>query len=206
MIGGEHSYGFPSGHSQGSLVFWGILGKWIGNKKGLLLAIVLPLLISFSRLYLGVHFPTDVLGGWILGIIILSIWLFKGESIKSYLSELKLVKKVILTIIFTIFMIIININDLVLPSVFLGLTLGYIICTEKLPFKATGLWWKRVSRYFIGILGVVMIYFALKLVLPSEGEKLYSIFKVFRYSLVGFWVAYIAPLIFYKINLIEIEK
>lgn len=66
LIAMPHGYSFPSGHSQGSFVaatalFW-------NNKKWGIPALILAALIAFSRLYLYVHFPTDVLAGSLIGI------------------------------------------------------------------------------------------------------------------------------------------
>lgn len=67
---------FPSGHTSASFaaVTVLILNRW----KGRWAAFVLALLIAFSRLYLYVHFPTDVLGGLVLGticgILAVSVW------------------------------------------------------------------------------------------------------------------------------------
>ena len=70
---------FPSGHSMTGLVFYGLLiyfiaeyGKENRAQKALMnLMFVLIVLIGFSRVYLGVHYPTDVLAGWFLGVSIL---------------------------------------------------------------------------------------------------------------------------------------
>lgn len=72
----EHSYSFPSGHSIGSMLFYGtllfLLPKFVKKTTTcFLLQILLGiaiLLIGISRIYLGVHFPSDVLGGFSLGL------------------------------------------------------------------------------------------------------------------------------------------
>ncbi len=73
---------FPSGHAMNNTIFYFIityLSWWIWRKKPLtlfvaLVGLVLVMLISFSRLYLGVHYPTDIIAGWILGLAV-------GESV-----------------------------------------------------------------------------------------------------------------------------
>ena len=62
-------YSFPSGHTGSSFACAGVLYKKLPKKFGIP-AIVLALLIGFSRLYLGVHYPSDVLAGMAIGIII----------------------------------------------------------------------------------------------------------------------------------------
>lgn len=72
----EDSYSFPSGHSMVSMMFYGsliyIVYKYVNNKVCKCIIItclsLLILLIGFSRIYLGVHYFSDVMGGFILGI------------------------------------------------------------------------------------------------------------------------------------------
>ena len=75
----EVSFSYPSGHALGAVVLYGFLAYLIGRQlpqfKGLIygLAIVLALSIGFSRLYLGVHWPTDLVGGYIIGFLWTSV-------------------------------------------------------------------------------------------------------------------------------------
>ena len=88
----QGGYSFPSGHSFTVLIFYGMMiflcRQRIENKRttGLVTALLSCLIpaIGFSRIYLGVHYPTDVLGGWSLGICVLmfmiSAFLFFQEK------------------------------------------------------------------------------------------------------------------------------
>ncbi|MEP0871465.1 phosphatase PAP2 family protein [Trichocoleus desertorum AS-A10] len=84
-------YSFPSGHAMLSVVVYGLLGYLLAThfkrwRVGILISIaVLIAAIGFSRLYLGVHWPTDVLAGYAAGLVwlltcILSIeiWRHRG--------------------------------------------------------------------------------------------------------------------------------
>lgn len=70
-------YSFPSGHTLSSFIASTCI--FIRNKKQGIAAYVLAAAIAFSRLYLYVHFPTDVIGGIVLGVAIalFSVWLLK---------------------------------------------------------------------------------------------------------------------------------
>lgn len=68
LIPPPKGFSFPSGHSSSSFVCAGILFGM--NKKWGGLALFTAALIAFSRVYLGVHYPSDVLVGMILGLII----------------------------------------------------------------------------------------------------------------------------------------
>jgi undecaprenyl-diphosphatase len=74
------SYSFPSGHAFGAAVFYGLLAYLIfvyvprpWNSVGALACGFLILLIGISRVYLGAHFPSDVVIGWLLGLISLMV-------------------------------------------------------------------------------------------------------------------------------------
>lgn len=89
------NYSFPSGHTLTSIVFYGMLYYLISQTiKNEILKLTLSIfltflliLISFSRIYLGVHYFTDVLGGIILGSILVA----QNINIvrKNYINELK---------------------------------------------------------------------------------------------------------------------
>jgi len=65
------SNAFPSGHAQNAVVFWIYVVWWVGRRWSYGLALPLIALISFSRLYLAVHFPIDIVGGLAIGTAIL---------------------------------------------------------------------------------------------------------------------------------------
>lgn len=79
----ENGYSFPSGHSMVSMGFYGFLIYLIHikikNKKIkyplIILLSTLILLIGMSRIYLGAHYATDVIGGWIIGFIYLAFFI-----------------------------------------------------------------------------------------------------------------------------------
>lgn len=78
-LASETSYGMPSGHAQTAVAVWGGLAAQLKRRWVWLVALVIIALISFSRMYLGVHFPADVLAGWLVGALL--VWAFaKWES------------------------------------------------------------------------------------------------------------------------------
>lgn len=66
LIDAPHGFSFPSGHTLSS--FAGAFSIFLYNKKYGVVALVVAALIAFSRLYLYVHFPTDIIAGTVLGI------------------------------------------------------------------------------------------------------------------------------------------
>ncbi|WP_028647724.1 phosphatase PAP2 family protein [Nocardiopsis sp. CNT312] len=67
----ESSFAMPSGHAQNATVLWGYLGVRSGRRPWLWAAVVLIALICVSRVYLGVHFVSDVLAGLLVGAALL---------------------------------------------------------------------------------------------------------------------------------------
>lgn len=76
IIGKADDWSFPSGHTTNSLACAWVLFRRTDKKWGVP-ALVLAILIALSRLYVGIHYPTDVLGGAVIGIgsACLSMWL-----------------------------------------------------------------------------------------------------------------------------------
>lgn len=68
LIPRPSDYSFPSGHTAASFTAVAAL-YFAGEKKMWKIALILASLIAFSRLYLYVHYPTDILGGIIVGIV-----------------------------------------------------------------------------------------------------------------------------------------
>lgn len=68
LIARPHDFSFPSGHTAASFAAVAAL-FFAGEKKMWVPALVLAVLIAFSRMYLYVHYPTDILGGMIVGIV-----------------------------------------------------------------------------------------------------------------------------------------
>lgn len=107
----RNGYAFPSGHAIMSLIFYGMISygffkmfkKWWLKLLLVILAIVLIFIVGFSRVYLGVHWISDILAGWTLGIafLILLITFFTQKERFEPETKIKsiLPKKLILSII-----------------------------------------------------------------------------------------------------------
>jgi undecaprenyl-diphosphatase len=77
---GAEGFSFPSGHALNSTVTYGLLAmlvwrtgwpKWLRVALGAVL-VTLPVLVGLSRIAIGVHYPTDVIGGWLAGIALVA--------------------------------------------------------------------------------------------------------------------------------------
>jgi membrane-associated phospholipid phosphatase len=85
----ETSFGIPSGHAQHAIVVWGFLDIRLRKFWGWIVAVVLTLLIGLSRVVLGVHFPSDLIGGWFIGLLILWLFIKFLPPLSAYLKRLR---------------------------------------------------------------------------------------------------------------------
>ncbi len=98
-LSSETSFGLPSGHAQTALALWGRLAAAVRRRWAVVLLALVILLISVSRLYLGVHFPTDTLAGWLVAGLLLWAFLRYDEAGRRWLSGLRPGKQVVVAFI-----------------------------------------------------------------------------------------------------------
>lgn len=85
----EFNFGIPSGHAMFGISMWGFFAVQINRFWGWIIFGMLILMIGFSRVFLGVHFPIDVILGWILGVTFLWLYLRFEEPIANWLTSLR---------------------------------------------------------------------------------------------------------------------
>ena len=79
----KQGYSFPSGHSTNSMIMYGSIAYLTKNKYIRSICILLPLFVGLSRNILGVHYPTDVYAGWLLGIVIILSMHYLNKIVKD---------------------------------------------------------------------------------------------------------------------------
>lgn len=87
----ESGYSFPSGHAMGGLMFYGLLIYFLWQSKfsktlkviGTIILTLLIFLIGISRIYLGVHYPSDILGGFLASSFLLCFGIFFYQSMQK---------------------------------------------------------------------------------------------------------------------------
>lgn len=231
----ETSFGVPSGHAQNAVIVWGTLA--IPYRKWLVwvAAASIFFLIGLSRLVLGVHFPHDVLVGWIFGGILLWILTRISSQLVKWLQSQKTTAQLIILIASSLCLILLGLisewasSNFYLPTqwlnnaaethpeipiepfalsglisnagAFLGLAAGAIWLEKKGGFSTRGTSCQLLLRYFIGLLGVIILWFGLGQVFPRGVTIGPYVLRYVRYSLVGFWVTGMAPYLFRKLGL-----
>jgi membrane-associated phospholipid phosphatase len=225
----ESSYGIPSGHAQLSLVFWFLIAWWYqGRGKGAvrIAALFFTLAIGFTRLYLGVHFPTDLLAGWLLGGITLVLYFlleppltrfFTGGVAGIVSGSIRL--RIISAALIVLVMNALHPQDTSLSGLFLGIGVGYNLMLKYVPFFVTSKTGKPSPgpvlfglRYLLGLAGAALVYLGLRAILPGESSlwaespfwgfasPYYELGRFLRYGLLGLWAALGAPWVFTQID------
>lgn len=89
-------YGLPSGHAQSAVVFWGLLAQ-DGRRKFIWAGCgIMIFLIGLSRIYLGVHFPNQVIVGWVIGLcLVIACLFFEARFFQWFSSRRKLTQAMI---------------------------------------------------------------------------------------------------------------
>lgn len=83
----ETSFGIPSGHAQIAASVWGMVAVYYKRFWVWAVALTVIFLIGVSRVFLGAHFPHDVVFGWLLGAAILSAFAYLGQSVGAWLGK-----------------------------------------------------------------------------------------------------------------------
>jgi undecaprenyl-diphosphatase len=196
---------FPSGHSQNAVVLWGLLVNQWRKWCFLFLTILLIVGTGLSRIYLGAHFPHDVLGGWLMGLLLLALYLTLTPRIEMWLSQQTLTRQIAIPLTLLFFLLLLFRGDEALSTIatLFGLAIGIPLEHAKVRFSVSGSSpAKMVVRFLLGLLVMILIWRGLKPRLELLGE----LGTFIRYALLGLWVSLGAPWLFVKTTLAEQEE
>jgi membrane-associated phospholipid phosphatase len=208
----ETSPSFLSGHAQNAVVNWGYLAYRFRNRVFGALAIVLILGIGLSRIVLGVHFPQDVIAGWILGLILLVAYIWLEPLVGRWLERQSTSVQFALAVGVPIVLIFLHPTsaeghypaaDAVTPMAALaGFGVGLIMERGSVRFQVEGEWWRRGLRYLVGIVIVGLFYAVPRLILPEGlAYGLETVLRFVRYALVGWAATFLCPWLFVWLRL-----
>ena len=198
----ENEFGFPSGHAQVSTGFWGYLGIRSRKNRIIIVGAVAVILVSFSRLYLGVHYLGDVVGGIIFGLTVAFIS-YKGETLcLNMFNRQSRNSKYLIALSFPIILVLIASmqKSLLQEQIELGLVMasvgaGYLLEEEKIRFHDAKNKKQKVKRAFIGILILGSIYLISAILFLMN-----PLFTYVKYAALGFSSVFVVPWVFTKME------
>jgi membrane-associated phospholipid phosphatase len=83
----------------------------------------------------------------------------------------------------------------------LGIAAGGVLLFRWGKFDAGGSWSRRLGRYVLGLIGMAVIFYGLRVIFPSGEDLLSNTLRYLRYATAGFWGAYLAPRLFVLVKL-----
>ncbi len=199
--------GLPSGHTQATVVVWGYLASQIRSGKLWIIAGFLMIAIPISRLYLGVHFPTDLFGGYFLGGLLLTLYLRFALKVEAWLVAKGVIWQTAAAVILPILLFWISPQGSRYALSACGALLGFLpgIALERrwIRFCSDGSFLKRAMRFIVGLIVLLVIWLGLRF--AFSGLEPVSLFRVVRYACVGLWGALGAPWLFVRLRLAKTE-
>ena len=199
--------GLPSGHTQGAVVVWGYLASQIRSANFRMAAGFLMIAVPVSRLYLGVHFPTDLLGGYIMGAALLLAYLRCAPKVETWLAAKGVIWQTLAAAILPILLLFISPRESRYALSACGALMGFLpgIALERrwIRFRSTGSPLRRSLRFAVGLIALLGIWLGLRA--AFSGLEPASLFRVVRYAAVGLWGALGAPWLFVRLKLSDTE-
>lgn len=205
-----HDNGFPSGHTLNTVVFWGyLIGQTRQLKNSLTplrpliyaLAALLIVLVPWSRVYLAVHFPHDLLGGYILGVVLLALYAWLAPRAETRLASLPTAVQLaaVIAIPLAAALSVPNKDAVTAAATLLGMGIGFVAEQQWIRFESEGPIWQRALRMLLGMSILGGLYAGLKLMFADLEPAM--IFRFIRYSLIGLWGSLGAPWAFTRLRL-----
>ncbi len=223
---GPSSYGLPSGHTQSAASFFTLLPMYYPKKIILSLSIFMIIVVPVSRLIHGMHYPQDIILGYILSFGICISWYFVQNRFLNMVSKYKLKFLIPFSAIFIValyafsFLPLLNANNglvqiednLSVTTLFLGGICGMFFERYKVSFKVKDIWWKLVLRFLIGIVLLVVFKlgfdFAFAPFEPKNHNEFSLIFFIGDFLekfVLSFWILGGAPAVFVLFGLADKE-
>lgn len=197
-------YAFPSGHAQLAATTWPMLAATVRRRWFTVLSAVMIVLIGVSRVVLGVHYPQDVLAGWILGLTIYLLHVALVEPVDGWVARQGLATHLALAIVIPLAL------TLFLPleetttvtGAMLGMGIGFALNARAGRFAPKSGLWGSIGRAALGLLLVAVAYLGPKLLIGEPAEPWAALLlHLARYAFVSLTGTLIAAWCFMRAGL-----
>ncbi|MDF2441229.1 MAG: hypothetical protein JWN98_2213 [Abditibacteriota bacterium] len=221
----DTTFGLPSSHAQNAAAAWTFLAARSRKARAWMAALVLVIAISLSRVALGVHFPQDVLGGAVIGLLFLLLFSRLEPSGTAWFTRQSLVVQAAVSSALAAAVLLLwwlakqmstpgayfaSLPDAAVAQSWVpivsragalwGLGCGAALAQRGARFEADGTFAARLLRFVVGSIGVAICWKGLAMLFPREPEMLGLLFRFVRYALLTLWVTVGAPLLFLRLG------
>jgi membrane-associated phospholipid phosphatase len=179
---------FPSAGTMATVIFWGYFSTQFRRRALWVWAITAIVLVALARVYLGAHYPTDVIASILIGAAILAL-VVRGEiagRIATSPRTAQWVAAVAIPIVLAL--IYLNAETAVGLGAMLGFGVGLLLEDQFVRFEPRGVWWKQVLKLTIGLAIALGLRLAIKPLLPPG-----NVSDMLRYAVIGLWLGLGAP-------------
>ena len=205
-------YSFPSGHTTSAVGTFGCLAVSTEKKWWRNLCILLAVLVGFSRMYVGVHTPSDVLVG--AGMACILVGLLAGPTLQGGHKQMKAVIALMIgvSVVFLLYVSFWNFpadmdvhnlesgtkNAYTMIGSLIGVAIVYLVDVKYLHFQVKAVWWIQIIK----ILGGLLLVLAVKEGLRAPLELLLPVYpaRAVRYFLIVLTAGSLWPMCFQKLN------
>ena len=205
-------YSFPSGHTQTAVGTFGALAASTDRRWWRWVCIVLAVLVGFSRMYIGVHTPSDVLVG--AGMALVLVGLLKKPTLNGSVNDMKklIAGMMVCGIVFLLYVLLWQFpvdmdehnmisgmkNAYTMIGCLVGVAVVYVADIKWLHFPEMAVWWVQIIKTVVGLLLVLAVKEGLRtpleLVLPVYPAR------AVRYFLIVVTAGVLWPMSFSKLS------
>lgn len=202
-------YSFPSGHTQTAVGTFGAIAATEGRRWVRTVCVALAVLVGFSRMYIGVHTPQDVIVGALLSIVFIAVLhpfviRNEGRGVPSVIVALSVLCGAYLLFMETYpFPADIDVQNLTsahknaytLMGCMAGLLIAYPLEKRYVNFSEKAIWWAQMLKVILGLAAVLIVKEGLRSPLDSIFQG-HLVARAVRYALVVITAGLLWPLSF----------
>ncbi|MES5919752.1 phosphatase PAP2 family protein [Bacillus cereus group sp. RP37] len=179
-------YSFPSTHVQLATTFWGSFMILCKKRIIWIIGIIFIILVTTSRLYLRVHWLSDIIGAVLISVIV--VYLYTKVTVKLSDRKFILLQRIVLVFSLIMYFMTDQIDNFKLLGVLTGSTIGIMLENHFIKINENNNLKMQVIKTVLGLSVMLIMQFILKKVIPDM--------HYLRYVLTGITITFLCPFFF----------
>jgi hypothetical protein len=184
------------------MVYYGLIAAVVARRSVTIALGLLIFLVGLSRPYLGVHYPHDVVAGWMIGAGLLYLWLSLEDSTASFFRGLSVEKRGFLGVILPFGLAALHNFFFDNPSTYAiaGAVSGTIFClaspTVERWFDGSDRLWRKIARFALGMPALFLLIQGMRYTWPAEPDATLALLTFINGAVMMLFIGLAAPRIF----------